>query len=184
MVERAVAAARRLDFGYSCRPQQGELLRLLAAGIGPGTIGETGTGCGVGLAWLASGAPAEARLVSVERDPVRAAVAAELFRTDPRVRVVTGDWRDLAGHGPFDLLVLDGGGAAKDADPPVEPGEWLRGVGAQLVIDDFTPLTTWPPRHEGREDAARLHWLRHPRLRASEVRVAPSASTILATFVG
>jgi predicted O-methyltransferase YrrM len=42
-------------------------------------IGETGTGCGVGLAWLACGAHPDGRLVSVEREPARAGVAAGVF---------------------------------------------------------------------------------------------------------
>jgi len=41
-----VALARRTGFAFSCRPEQGELLRLLARGVGSGAIGETGTGCG------------------------------------------------------------------------------------------------------------------------------------------
>jgi len=53
LVERAVDLARRLGFANSCRPEHGRLRHALAAGAG--TIGETGTGCGVGLAWLASG---------------------------------------------------------------------------------------------------------------------------------
>jgi predicted O-methyltransferase YrrM len=56
---------------------------LLAGGIGAGVIGETGTGGGVGLAWLASGAVPGARLVSVERDPERAAAARTLFADRP-----------------------------------------------------------------------------------------------------
>jgi hypothetical protein len=48
LVERAVGLARRLGFANSCRPEHGRLLHALAAGAG--TIGETGTGCGVGLA--------------------------------------------------------------------------------------------------------------------------------------
>jgi hypothetical protein len=63
LVQRAVDLARRLGFAYSCRPEHGRLLRALAAGAG--AIGETGTGCGVGLAWLASGARPGTRLVSV-----------------------------------------------------------------------------------------------------------------------
>jgi predicted O-methyltransferase YrrM len=43
-------------------PEQGRLLFALAARAQP--IGETGTGCGVGLAWLASGARPGTRLVS------------------------------------------------------------------------------------------------------------------------
>lgn len=179
----AVATAERLGFAYSCLPQQGELLRVLAAGIGAGVIGETGTGCGVGLAWLASGAHPDARLVGVERDPDRAGAATAALADDPRITVRTGDWRRLAGDGPFDLLVLDGGGHGKDGEPPLDPAGWLR-LGGLLVVDDFTPLGGWPPTHDGRPDTARLHWLRHPRMRAAEIRVTPAAATIVATYLG
>jgi predicted O-methyltransferase YrrM len=67
LVESAVSLARRAGFANSCRPEQGRLLFALAAGAG--SLGETGTGCGVGLAWLASGARPDARLVSVEARP-------------------------------------------------------------------------------------------------------------------
>src|SRR5262245_44630450 len=80
LVAEAVKLARSLNFGQSCLPEQGELLRLLARSAE--RIGETGTGCGVGLAWLASGASKTASLVSVERDPARAAAAAHLFVGD------------------------------------------------------------------------------------------------------
>jgi hypothetical protein len=89
-VAAAVDLARRTGFGMSCRPEQGELLRILARGAGPGMIGETGTGCGVGLAWLASAAHPDARIVSIERDAERATAVAHLLRDDPRVRVCHG----------------------------------------------------------------------------------------------
>ncbi|MFB4193468.1 hypothetical protein [Streptomyces carpaticus] len=54
-VARAVRAARAAGFADSCRPEQGRLLHVLAGGA-TGTIAETGTGCGVGLAWPAAGA--------------------------------------------------------------------------------------------------------------------------------
>ncbi|MFE3203241.1 hypothetical protein [Embleya sp. NPDC059237] len=56
-------AARRHGFAFSCRPEQGRLLQVLAAGA-THRIGETGTGYGVGPAWLASGALPGTRLVS------------------------------------------------------------------------------------------------------------------------
>src|SRR5215831_1495016 len=87
LVARAVAAARDAGFANSCRPAQGRLLSVLARGIGPGTIGETGTGCGVGLAWMATDASPDARLVSIELDPDRAATAREVFADEPRVTV-------------------------------------------------------------------------------------------------
>jgi len=52
LVRRAVRAAERAGFGWSCRPAQVRLLRLLAGGVEGGVIGETGTGCGVGLATI------------------------------------------------------------------------------------------------------------------------------------
>ncbi|MEV6526817.1 class I SAM-dependent methyltransferase [Longispora sp. NPDC051575] len=183
LVRSAVEAAEKADFPLSCVPEHGELLRVLARGVGPGLIGETGTGCGVGLAWLASAAHPDARLVSVERDPARAAVATDLFADRPGVEVVEGDWHLLEEHGPFDLLVLDGGGQGKKDEPPIDPAKWLR-PGGLLVIDDFTPSTGWPPTFLGEVDGPRVHWLTHPLLRAAEVRVTPDLATIVATYPG
>lgn len=219
-VRSAVALARRLDFGLSCLPQQGALLRLLAGGIGPagigaggtdaggtdaggmgpdaigadgigaggppvdgGLIGESGTGAGVGLAWLLSGANPGVRLVSAERDRGLAFLAAQLFADHSNVDVIAADWHALAERAPYDLLVLDGGGAGKGTEDPLDPADWLR-PGGLLVIDDFAPMTGWPPVHDGFPDTARLHWLNHPRMRASEIRVTPAAATIVATYVG
>ena len=179
----AVDLARRTGFGTSCRPEQGELLRILARGVGPGVIGETGTGCGVGLAWLASAAHPDARIVSIERDAERATAVARMLHDDPRVRVCRGDWSELLGHGPFDLLVLDGGGQGKRDEPPLDPVAWMR-PGGLIVIDDFTPSTQWPPMCGDQVDTARLYWLEHPAVRATQIPLAPDAATIVAAVVG
>lgn len=183
LVHAAVALAREYGFEHSSLPEHGELLRVLARGVGPGVIGETGTGCGVGLAWLASAAHQDAKIISIERDEALARRVAELFRDVPQVRVLRGDWSELRGHGPFDLLALDGGGQGKGADPAIDPAEWLR-PGGLVVMDDFAPLTGWPPLFQGEVDEARRHWLEHPRLRATQVNVTPERSTLLATYVG
>ncbi|MFI7872800.1 O-methyltransferase [Streptomyces salinarius] len=178
LVVRAVAAARAHGFAFSCRPEQGRLLQLLAAGASHG-IAETGTGCGVGLAWLASGARPGTRLVSVERDAERVRVAREVFRDRPEVEILHGDWRRVEEHRPYDLLVLDGGGQAK-GDGAADPTRLLA-PGGTLVVDDFTPATTWPPLFDGAPDRARLHWLDHPALRSSELRLAPDLAAIVGT---
>ena len=180
LVERAVSVARRAGFENSCRPEHGRLLFALASGAE--LIGETGTGCGVGLAWLASGARPGTRLVSVEVDPSRAALAAELFSVLPHVTVICADWREIHREGPFDLLVLDGGAHGKKSggENSADPHALLR-PGGRLVIDDLTPSREWPPRFQGRPDAARMHWLTYPGLDATELRLAPDLAALVAT---
>jgi predicted O-methyltransferase YrrM len=178
LVTQAVRLARREGFENSCRPEHGRLLLALAGGAE--VIGETGTGCGVGLAWLASGARPGARLVSVELHHDRAARAADLFSGLPQVTVIHGDWREIYGEAPFDLLVLDGGAHGKAGGDPADPEILLR-PGGTLVIDDLTPAKQWPPRFAGEVDAARMHWLTHPGLDAAELRLAPDLAALVAT---
>ncbi|MEW1866201.1 class I SAM-dependent methyltransferase [Streptomyces sp. NPDC088194] len=183
LVERAAQTAQQLDFPYSCRPEQGRLLHALAAGAR--RIGETGTGCGVGLAWLVSGMRTGATAVSVERDPVRAEAAAKLFAPyAPDVHVVCAQWTEIAAHGPFDLLVLDGGGQGKDAGGAAADPAALLTPGGLLVVDDFTPSAGQPPTFQGRPDTARLHWLEHPALHTVEIPLAPDFAVLVGTRTG
>jgi len=177
IVQAALRRAREVGFANACLPEQGRLLEVLARGRAGGRIGETGTGCGVGLAWLASASDPATTLVSVERDPALAAVADDLFQDWPNVRVLHGDWTAIAEWAPFDLLVLD---ASAKVDPArLDPVDLLA-PGAALVIDDFSPMRTWPPRFAGEVDAERLHWLEHPLLLTTEIRLTASASALVA----
>lgn len=182
LVAAAVRQANALGFGFSCRPEQGRLLKVLAAGRRGGVIGETGTGCGVGLGWMASEADAETRLFSVEHDAERAAAAASVFSGHPNITVLHDDWKALLAHGPFDLLVLDGGGAGKADDAPIDIGDALN-FGGTVVVDDFTPAAQWPPLHQGDPDRARLRWLEHPLLESTEIRLASDLAAVVGTRV-
>jgi predicted O-methyltransferase YrrM len=179
LVERAVGLARREGFGNSCRPEHGRLLFALAAGAA--AIGETGTGCGVGLAWLASGARPGTRLVSVEIDAERAGLATRVFSDVPQVTVIQGDWPEICAEAPFDLLVLDGGAHGKAPGSAAEAEALLR-PGGTVVIDDLTPATSWPPRFQGRLDAARMDWMTRPGFDATELRLAPDLAALVATL--
>jgi predicted O-methyltransferase YrrM len=180
-VSRAVQLARNLNFENSCRFEQGRLLQILAGGRQGGVIGETGTGCGVGLSWMLSATNSDTKLYSVEKDNARASACQRLFEDYSNVRIDNDDWPALLKHGPFDLLVLDGGGSGKRG-VPVAIGEALT-FGGTLVIDDFTPFADWPPSHDGGLDEARLHWLEHPNLLATEIRLSRDLSALVATRI-
>ena len=60
------------------------------------------------------------------------ALAAQLFSGVPQVTVIQGDWPEIYPHGPFDLLVLDGGAHGKPGPPAADPDLLLRPGG------DFT----------------------------------------------
>lgn len=170
LVQRALAHAVETGFTRSCAPEDGALLHVLAARRGLLRAGEIGTGVGVGAAWIVSALPPGTPFVSVELDATRAAAAAELFRHDPDVRVLPGDWREvLPPEAPFDLLFVDAHDAKDDPDAVVG----LLAPGGTAVLDDF-----W---HDvGAADPRRDAWLGHPALAAVELWVTPSRRAILA----
>jgi len=175
LVRAAAAVASSQDFDHSCAPEQGRLLSVLARGYVGRRIGETGTGCGVGLAWMVDATDASTSFVSVEIDASRAEVSGEVFANLPNVRIVNADWTALLAFGPFDLLVLDGGGKGKEPadDPPLDPTDGWLAIGGTIVLDDFTP-------GDVSHDEARRHWLNHPALQATELLLTPTLSTVVA----
>ena len=177
-VTAAVALANELNFDHSCTPEQGRLLSVLARGWNGGRIGETGTGCGVGLAWMLDVTDAGTSFVSIELDRQRADRSAALFGAHENVRIVQGDYSELLNYGPFDLLVLDGGGKGKDdgIDKAIDPTAGWLAVGGTIVLDDF--VAAGQPGAEA-HDEARHHWLNHPALHATEVRLNSETSTIV-----
>lgn len=176
-VRRALDLSRGRGFVSTTRHETGRLLATLAASR-HGTLGELGTGCGVGAAWLASGARQQARIVTAEVDPVLADLARGLFDGDDRVDVHAGDWTTLERFAPFSLLYVDvrevkRGGLDAIADL-VQPG-------GLVVLDDFTPCASWPPVYGGQVDVMREQWLTDARFTAVDVMVTDDASVVVAT---
>jgi SAM-dependent methyltransferase len=90
--------------GATAIPEVQALLRALAAG---GDVAEMGTAFGETAAVLAETAR---RVVTVERDPERLAVARERLAGLANVELLEGDvYEELRGRGPFDLVFVDGG---------------------------------------------------------------------------
>jgi predicted O-methyltransferase YrrM len=173
LVTRALALERKLGFERSCIPEVGLLLHVLAAQRGRTRVGELGTGCGVGAAWIVSALPPAVPFVTVELDGTRAHAAAELFAEDENVTVLHGDWHELMPpEAPFDLLFLDSGKQQPELD-----GEDVIGLlapGATIVMDDLTPGRQRP-------DPVREFWLNHPRIAALELLTTPQTAAIVGT---
>jgi len=181
LVQRAVRAAEALRFNLCVHPATGRLLQSLAAGIRPGgRVGETGTGTGAGLAWMASFASPDVQFLSVEADAERASAAHTIFLDTPNVTVLHGDAGEVFKRGPYDLLVFDGGwGSGKSGDTRVDLADVVKPHGS-LTIDDFAPMREFPPIFQREVDAGRHYWLTHPDVLATEIQVAPEMSVLVA----
>jgi predicted O-methyltransferase YrrM len=153
--------------GGSSLPEVQRLLAMLATGR---RCAEVGTAFGEGAAAMAATARS---LVTVERDPERATVAAERLREFANVELLVGDWRaHLPSRAPFELLFFDGGGL-DEAPDAVD----LLAVGGLLVKDDLTPHWLEP-------DPVREFLFHHPQLAAVELLTTPDMAVIVAARRG
>ena len=126
-VERYLAQLNRLsdrvleDIAQAGRDEQlplvdaevGALLRVLASAVRATRILEIGTAIGYSGIWLAGALPPDGRLLSLEIDPTRAAVARDNFACAGlanRASVIIGDAQRMLAKisGPFDLIFQDG----------------------------------------------------------------------------
>jgi predicted O-methyltransferase YrrM len=139
------------------------LLRVLAAGR---DVAEIGTAFGEGAAAMATTAR---RVLTVERDAARAAIARERLAGIANVEALEGDaYELLRDRGPFGLVFADGGRY-----------DWERIValletGGIVVKDDLTP---------GRPidgDSVREFLLCDSRLASAEILTAPTRAAIVA----
>ena len=175
LVVRALRLSLERGYVQASRTETGRLLATLAA-TRSGTIAECGTGCGVGAAWLRSGAPKSTRVITAELDPGLAHRVMEMFAGDD-IDVMHADWSTLTGHAPFSLIFLD---ATSARGWPREEIVELIEEGGMIVLDDFTPCPTWPPLDRGRVDALRLAWLSDERFTSVDVLVAEDTSVLIA----
>jgi predicted O-methyltransferase YrrM len=140
------------------------LLRVLGAGR---DVAELGAACGETAALLAETARS---VVTVERDPERAAAARRRLAGLANVELLEGDsYELLRGRGPFGLVFADGG----------RPYDWeailgLVEPGGLLVKDDLTP---------GRPvdgDEVREFLLRDPRVVGAEILATREMAVVVA----
>jgi predicted O-methyltransferase YrrM len=178
LVSKAIEATRRMGYDKACLPEAGRLLYSLAAIRQGMTIGETGTACGVGAAWLASGMSKSSRLYTVELDRTRADASRRLFDGLPNVAAVHGDWRSIAGFAPFDLLFVDGGLDKTDSETTLS----LLAPRGLAVFDDLTPRHAWSAAQRAEfaaGDPIRKAWAAEARATSFEVLLTEDESALL-----
>jgi predicted O-methyltransferase YrrM len=176
LVASTLDLSRQRGFITSTRHETGRLLATLAASR-EGTLAELGTGCGVGSAWLSSGARKGARIVTAEVDPALAEEVQRLFADVENVDVVAGDWTTLEQYAPFSLLFVD----VREVMESIDVLADLLETGGIAVLDDFEPSASWPPIVDGQVDGVREQWLTDERFTAVEMLIAPDASLLIAT---
>lgn len=189
LVASAQRLARQVDFALTreeagpgrpsaCLPGTGRFLAMLAAGCTGGLIGELGTGAGIGASWIASGMPADCRLLTVEISAALARAARDLLAADPRIEVLTGDALPmLVGRGPFDLIFADSG--IRDRGSFAALVGALR-IGGRIVMDDLTPERILPVDSPYRSaDAKRQFFGGEPRLTSAEVVLPDLRNSLL-----
>ncbi|MFG1960169.1 O-methyltransferase [Nonomuraea sp. NPDC049028] len=180
LVRAAHERAKAAGFDYSCDPDVGRLLAVLAAQVPEGgRILEIGTGLGAGVGWLVSGLRprTDVTVTTIESDPERAGLAAQGWPefVDPRV----GDaLESLAGLGTFDLIFADAGAGKQVGLERTIAALNPRGV---LLVDDMVPYpgVTWEEEFVRRQEGVRQTLLDHDRLVA--VELAHGSGVILAT---
>lgn len=135
----AVEAQGHRDRWPIVGPAEGTLLYLLARIAKARRVLELGTAIGYSTTWIARGLEPGGELVTVERDPDTAQLAAENLKKTgvaDRVRILVGDALDVVPDldGPFDFIFLD---VNKEAYPPLLPlcVDLLR-IGGLLVTDN------------------------------------------------
>lgn len=176
LVSTTLDLSRQRGFITSIRHETGRLLATLAASR-TGTLAELGTGTGVGSAWLASGAPEHARIVSAELDPSLAEDVQGIFADVDNVEIIAGDWSALEQYAPFSLLFVDVREVMEDIDVLAD----LLEPGGIAVLDDFVPSAFWPPIVDGQVDSVRECWLTDERFTAVEMLIDPDSSLLIAT---
>jgi predicted O-methyltransferase YrrM len=134
---RDAAAASRDEKMLNCGPETGRLLWMLARFGGCRRVLEVGTSNGYSTLWLADAAE---KVVTIEQDPAKRAMALENFRQAglaSRIALVGGDAGEVLAGGlgaPFDLVFLDADRTRYLAWwPSIRPAV---AVGGLLVVDN------------------------------------------------
>lgn len=93
----------------SIHPEDGRLLQLLIALGNVKTIVEIGTFGGYSAIWMANALPDDGKLITIEKDPARAAAVRPTLVAHTKIKLMEGDALDVLStlQGPFDMVFID-----------------------------------------------------------------------------
>lgn len=143
-------ASEKLQFNMPSDLKTGALLRTLVASKPSGHFLDIGTGTGLSLAWLAEGADATSRIISIDINAGFQQVATDTFAEDLRISIVCADgneWLNFYDGEQFDLIFAD---AMPGKFEVLDQALALIKVGGYYLIDDLLPQPNWPEGHDAR----------------------------------
>jgi predicted O-methyltransferase YrrM len=165
-----------MNYRFNCSNGTGRLLRLFTSLVKDGVVGEIGSGCGVGSAWIVSGLPSSASFVTIEKDPMLSAVVRTLFDNSPMVRVIGGDWDEIEKYAPINLLYISANiGRFVPPDILVQSLQ----INGMVLIDGLVPLEQLAPKTVQNPDPIRDFWLNDSRIETTEILVSSSEAVLL-----
>jgi predicted O-methyltransferase YrrM len=108
-LQNARASITDANDGIIIHPEEGKLLQLLIRMNGVKNIVEIGTLAGYSALWMAEALPPDGRIITIEKDETRAALARRNIAHEPRIELVTGDALQVLQQlkGPFDMVFID-----------------------------------------------------------------------------
>ncbi|SEA64724.1 O-methyltransferase [Pedobacter hartonius] len=143
-------ASQQLKFNMPSDLKTGSLLRTLCASKPSGHFLDIGTGTGLSLAWMAEGANATSRMISIDINAEFQQVAVNTFAGDQRISIVCADgneWLTFYDGEQFDLIFAD---AMPGKFEVLDQTLSLIKPGGYYLIDDLLPQPNWPEGHAPR----------------------------------
>lgn len=145
--------SKEINFTMCSDELTGSFLKTIVSSKPGGNILELGTGTGLALSWILSGADQSATVTSIDNDPQLTSIASSCFADDSRVEITCKDGNQwiLEYDGPdFDVIFADAWPGKFDLlDETLD----LLSDGGIYVIDDLKPQPNWPEGHHDKVTA-------------------------------
>ncbi|HKV42971.1 MAG TPA: class I SAM-dependent methyltransferase, partial [Blastocatellia bacterium] len=144
---------KELGFTMASDTRTGALLRTLAATKPGGAFLELGTGTGLGTAWILAGMDQSSHLLTVDNDEQVVSIARKYLGSDSRAVFNIADgaqFLESISDRRFDFIFADTWAGKYDH---LESALRLLSPGAFYIIDDMSPVDSWPEGHARKVDA-------------------------------